>query len=355
MKAPALRSILFLILTSAIAASAAAQTATIKVAPAAPTTDDVVTLDLSGSWPDSCAPGAGHLPAVKNQDGHVNVLYVRPSGACATVITPWSLALPLGRLAAGTYSVDFVYAYSLIPPETLASATFTVSEPQAVHVFAPSFQATGAVTIASRLTAFNNGSGGATVGLVAAYDAFGRHDLSDGGHPLAPGASERIATESLTPASVRFVEIATTSHVAFRAALERSAGGVLQGRVGLPVFTSLFPAGNTVVAGDVQLHDGFRRANLTLFNAGTSPASFQIEVTSGSGAPLVTRSVTLAAQSTEQVNALLDATAVVPGGPSSVWIRVTADQPFLAYASAVYTDAAPGAIPYEIFAARPEL
>lgn len=346
-----LRNALLLILGSAI--PALGQTAAVTVSPASPTTDDAVVLTLAGQWTDSCVPGTA-VPAVLTRQGtKVNVTfnYTAFSGACATVITPWSTSLNLGKLAAGCYQVEVWLSRSLAPAQLLGSASFCVTPPQLVRAWVPSFLASGPVTLASRLTAFNNGGGGAKVGLVAAYDESGRHDLSGGDLPLSPGASVSVPNESVTAAPVRFVEVAATTHVALRAALERLDDGVSKGRVALPIFPAPFAATTVAVAGDVPLRAGFKRANLTLFNAGTSAATFDVTVTSESGLTLSTASYTLAAQSARQVNGVVAAGA----NAASAWIRVTADQPFLAYASAVYEDDEPGTIPYEVFGARPQL
>jgi hypothetical protein len=134
------------------------------------------------------------------------------------------------------------------------------------------------------------------------------------------------------------------------------------GRIELPVFTSLVPAGLTAVAGDVALTptecsgpaESRRRVNLTIFNAGEKGATFTVvgtAVSAGPGAPGAAQTYTVPARSLVQFNALpVDAFPVCqPGG---AWLRITGDQPFLAYVSTARPQTVPGILPYEIFPAR---
>ncbi|HMM34669.1 MAG TPA: hypothetical protein PKA62_08035, partial [Thermoanaerobaculia bacterium] len=134
------------------------------------------------------------------------------------------------------------------------------------------------------------------------------------------------------------------------------------GRLELPIFGALFPAGMTAVAGDVSLSasecaegaTNRRRVNLTLFNAGDAAATFRVSAvsaTSGPGGPAAEKEYAVPASSIVQFNELsLEGLPVCAAG--GAWFRITGDQPFLAYLSTVRPETLPGVLPYEIFPAK---
>lgn len=78
----------------------------VTVDPAYPTSNDPVTLILSGIWCDSCVPQS---PKVSILGKTVTVFTSNKSPMCFPVITPWELRVPLGKLAPGQYSVLVVH------------------------------------------------------------------------------------------------------------------------------------------------------------------------------------------------------------------------------------------------------
>ncbi|MEO6324491.1 MAG: hypothetical protein ABIT01_13540, partial [Thermoanaerobaculia bacterium] len=188
---------------------------------------------------------------------------------------------------------------------------------------------------------------------------------------LAPGEAAAIETGALRPGnSLQFVALRTPTHVAFRPVLERSrvidGEPVSQGRLPLPLFRELVPAGATAVSGDVRLFEAntscgdvnarLRRANLTLFNAGKSATSFTVELVEPSATGTHTISTAhydVTAETTRQINSFINPGELCGAGSSgSVWFRITASQPSLAYVSTTIDEPEVGSIPYEVYPAN---
>jgi hypothetical protein len=112
-----------LLLTWPIMASGLhAQTATrIEFSPAAPTSDDAITFDLSGTWRDGCVPQS---PAVSVQGNSIVIKTSNPNPICTQAATPWSLAGTIGRLVGGDFQVIVTYES---PASTLEIGRRTLS------------------------------------------------------------------------------------------------------------------------------------------------------------------------------------------------------------------------------------
>lgn len=78
----------------------------VTVDPPNPTSNDVITLNLSGRWCDSCVPGN---PTVSIVGKTITVFTTNKSAMCFPVVTPWTLSIPVGRLSPGRYSVLVVH------------------------------------------------------------------------------------------------------------------------------------------------------------------------------------------------------------------------------------------------------
>lgn len=364
---------LLLSFAASFAAPASAQALNpIATVPSAPAPGDSVALRLSGQWPDSCVPEASRTHLTQSGSVlRVNFNYSGFSGACAMATTPWSLDVPAGVLAAGTYTVEVTRTRSLVPSETIGTGTFTVAPLPEATVWLPGFRAPGATTtLASTLTAHNNSPNAATVTYLGAWDALGAY-TTPAPVTLAAHAAGILDSRSLRDGQpVQMLSLKTPRRVALRATLERletlPAGSPKvpesYGRVELPVFTELFPAGSTAVAGDVSLSvsecggapEARRRVNLTLFNAGSELATFRVVTVSvqGSAGGILPELVyQVAPKSLVQFNQLpLEGLPVCQAG--GAWFQITGDQPFLAYVSTVRPESLPGVLPYEIFPAR---
>jgi uncharacterized protein (TIGR03437 family) len=95
----------------------------VDVIPANPTANDNVSIRLSGQWSDACVPGS---PVVTVAGGEIRINTSRSGQVCAQVITPWSLTVSIGRLAARTYQVIATHSYPGGQCE-LGRRSFTVS------------------------------------------------------------------------------------------------------------------------------------------------------------------------------------------------------------------------------------
>lgn len=375
MKQHTILPVLLLSLTASFAAPASAQTyptVDVATAPASPAPGEIVVLKLSGQWPDGCVPEAARTSLA--QEGtllRVTFNYSGYSAACTAVITPWSLDVSAGELAAGSYTVEVIRTRTLMLAEKIGEGDFTVAPLPEATVWLPGFSAPGATySLASTLTAFNNTDSVAAITYVGAWDALGQYETPDP-VTLAAHTSGILDSRSLRAGqAVQMLSLRAPRRVALRATLERLETvpeGLPKvpeslGRVELPVFTELFPAGSTAVAGDVSLSalecasgpEARRRVNLTLFNAGTEAATFRVSalsVASGPGGSTPEQEYAVPAQSLVQFNALsLEGLPVCAAG--GAWFQITGDQPFLAYVSTVRPENLSGVLPYEIFPAR---
>jgi hypothetical protein len=97
--------------------------AQIALTPNAPTTNDTITAQLSGTWPDGCIPQNPQVSIVGNE---VRISTSNPNQACPAVVTPWNLSTTFGPLpAAGNYLVRVFYTAPLGTAE-IGQATFAV-------------------------------------------------------------------------------------------------------------------------------------------------------------------------------------------------------------------------------------
>lgn len=78
----------------------------VEVSPPNPTSNDFVTLILSGVWCDTCVPKSPTVSIV----GHTITVYTtNKDRACFAVVTPWELRVSLGKLSPGRYSVLVIH------------------------------------------------------------------------------------------------------------------------------------------------------------------------------------------------------------------------------------------------------
>ena len=234
----------------------------------------------------------------------------------------------------------------------------------------------------SSLTLFNNGSTHAGWRWVAAFgggeqlppDTTDPYCMTSTIHGVPPGTGISVGSCFARPpkGGLAMIVLGITGQLIPNATVSRihtlgdctGPGGIIipQGRVPAPAFTGPFPAGSSVVSGDIDLGDtgfGFcvspnqryaRRVNVTMFNLGDVPASFQIAVRAGvnSSGTYYQQTVSIPAKEVLQINSLplnLDDVAKQPGTETSggriVWILITADQPFLSYVSTIFDNPEP--------------
>jgi len=353
----------------ALAGTAAAALPTVNVGtlpPGAPPSTEL-SIVISGDWPDGCTPEKFATITTKRTDREFVVTFTYTpfgGGACATVVTPYKVTIPVGTLDYGVYTVVVQQERPLLPPALLGSGSFEVKDPL-VTVYVPGVGTSNHLRLASSVAAFNNGAREAVARYVASYDGEGMRDLS-GSAPivLAPGDGAVLDTRPQgSGQAVQFLAVAVSPGVSLHPALERFTPAQSLGRLALPSFTAPFAAGTTTVAGNVILSSGecnvpeiARRLNLTLFNAGTASATFRVDVVTRGGSPgpggerASDVEVVVPAKSVRQLNNIaLDAASLCAG--ASAWLQITADQPYLAYASTVRPDD-DGILPYEVFPAK---
>ena len=361
-----------LLLLLAATAAPAQSLDSIATSPAAPAPGDEIVLKLSGIWPDGCVPEASRTALTRNGRAlRVNFDYSGFSGVCTAAVTPWALDVALGRLEAGTYTVEVTRTRTFMPADPVGNGSFSVVALAESTVWLPGFHAVGeTATLASTLTAYNNTDHPASVTFLGAWDGLG---AAVPPAPVSLGARTAAVLDSRSlraGQAVQMLSLRIPRRVALRATLEKLETvpeGLPKvpesyGRVELPVFTELFPAGMTAVAGDVSLSasecgagpEARRRVNLTLFNAGEATARFEVTTVAPGAAPGAGDApleYEVPAGSLVQFNALpLESLPVCDAG--GAWFRVKGDQPFLAYVSTVRPETTPGVLPYEIFPAR---
>ena len=148
-------------------------------------------------------------------------------------------------------------------------------------------------------------------------------------------------------------------------------GLISQGSAPLPVYRGFFSAESTVVAGPVDLgsFDGpgtcitgpathRRRVNVTLFNGGTSEATFTVTAIPlrASSAPIYETHADVPPRDVRQLNAIpIPVSSDLPyefGYDIRVWLRITATQPFLAYVSTIFEGGEPGTNAVTVYEAK---
>jgi hypothetical protein len=100
----------------------------IKIVPEKPTINDEITVELSGTFPDACAPDSAEAQVEENQ---VTIRATNANEFCNEgTETKWSLRVPVGKkLAAGPYRVLVLFGMSKEAPEfLLGMARFDVVE-----------------------------------------------------------------------------------------------------------------------------------------------------------------------------------------------------------------------------------
>ncbi len=236
--------------------------------------------------------------------------------------------------------------------------------------------------------AFNSASEPRFITLVAWYDSDGvKHEgfPAGGANVLAPGKAGLMnagACPDLGDGCVSIAELRVQDGVAVRNTLERTllvgpdciptpdGALVSQGRIPLPVFEGLHPAGTVAACGDVMpFNAGYeqicsnykdqkyvRRLNLTLFNGGKGPATFVVKgYRSVFDPPTVvfTSTYSVGPETVTQVNSFYAPPIPFECVPheENLWFTITADQPFLAYISTVFDDPGPGVNPYQVYPA----
>lgn len=91
---------------SSVSGQLCGQWVNVQVQPPNPTSNDYITLILSGTWCDSCIP---RWPMAVVAGNTIMVYTWNKDPACFEVITPWQLTVPVGKLSPGVYSVIVIH------------------------------------------------------------------------------------------------------------------------------------------------------------------------------------------------------------------------------------------------------
>jgi len=272
--------------------------------------------------------------------------------------------------------------FRFLAPIAVAAAVLSASaatadpsgaaDPKSQTVYVPGALAGSDPQIWTLIWALNNGSESALVRPLTKWDPAGEHDLSLA-DPLAiaPGGTAYLISDTVPDPqqAVQFLALSVPAGVVIRPMLQRSIAGNSAGALTLPFFTSLVPANTRSVAGNFRSSyvectppGTPRRLNVTLFNAGDVEATFHVAVATRTNGIRVgppedreTRTdfdYVVPPRTVQQINAVpYDVGALCEGWLWGMgWVEITADQPYLAYASTVRQDG-PGILPYEVFPA----
>jgi uncharacterized protein (TIGR03437 family) len=98
-------------------------TADIEIIPPNPTTNDNISVKISGTFPNTCIPTN---PQVSRSGNEITISTSNPGQACAQRATPWSHTVNLGQLAAGNYLIIVTYHAPNVSLE-LGRKSFTVT------------------------------------------------------------------------------------------------------------------------------------------------------------------------------------------------------------------------------------
>lgn len=101
----------------------AAPAPTIVVMPSAPNVNSDISVEIKGTWFDSCVPGNPQVSRVGNA---IKVNTSNPGAVCLTVLTPYTVTAPLGKLPAGSYTLEVVHTNPAITV-SLGQTSFVVT------------------------------------------------------------------------------------------------------------------------------------------------------------------------------------------------------------------------------------
>ncbi len=114
--------------TASVTVGSVTTTAQIEIIPPNPTADDNISVRISGTWPNSCAPQNPQVSMIGNE---ISIATSNPGGACLTVLTNWGHTVGLGQLATGDYTVTVTYTAPNVSLQ-LGRRNFTVLSPPIV-------------------------------------------------------------------------------------------------------------------------------------------------------------------------------------------------------------------------------
>lgn len=96
----------------------------VEVLPPNPTSNDNISIRLSGQWNNGCVP---RNPKASISAQSIRIDTSSPGDGCGGVLTPWGMTVFIGRLTAGSYDVTATYSGPLGSSNSFAQRTFTVT------------------------------------------------------------------------------------------------------------------------------------------------------------------------------------------------------------------------------------
>jgi hypothetical protein len=103
--------------------------AQIEIIPPNPTTDDNISVRISGTWPNSCIPQSPQVSRIGNE---ISIATSNPGQTCLQVLTNWSQTVNIGQLGTGTFQVVVTYTAPNVSME-IGRRSFTVTTPPLIQ------------------------------------------------------------------------------------------------------------------------------------------------------------------------------------------------------------------------------
>jgi hypothetical protein len=105
--------------------------AQIEIVPSNPTSNDSVTVRISGTWSNGCVPQS---PNVSVSGFGIRIETSNPGSVCTMALTAWALTVSVGELRPGDYSLVVTYSGPGVPsPYEIGRKAFSVAASSAAN------------------------------------------------------------------------------------------------------------------------------------------------------------------------------------------------------------------------------
>jgi len=106
--------------------SAQALNAQLEISPQNPTSNDLVTFRLNGTWLNGCVPQS---PKVSISGAEIRIATSNPGSICTQALTAWALSGSIGLLAPGDYNLVVAYSGPSVPATVEIARGFSSVSP----------------------------------------------------------------------------------------------------------------------------------------------------------------------------------------------------------------------------------